>query len=251
METSAVQEKNVNVEIAILVNSMSQVKTKGEINNIKKACKYTDAIFSKICARLDLAQMTEIELKDFILSEIKKKKLKPSFSPIVISGIRAGNEIHPKPTSNKLVGFVIVDFGVRYNRYCSDMTRMLFIGKPKKTDLDIYKKLLNAQILGIENSKINTKCFEIDHVVRESLGKYKSYFIHTLGHGVGMKIHEKPILYYKATKPVLKENMVITIEPGIYIKDNLGMRIEDTILITKKGPQILTKSTKELIVIKA
>lgn len=230
---------------------MAQVKTQDEIRKIKMACRITDAIFTSICVRPSLAQMTEIELKDFILSEIKKKGLRPSFPPIVSGGKRAGNEIHPKSTDSILSGFVIVDFGVRYEGYCSDMTRMFFIGKPKKTDLDIYKKLLNAQILGIKNSKINTKCFEIDHVVRESLGKYKSYFIHTLGHGVGMKIHEKPILYYKVTKPVLKENMVITIEPGIYIKDNLGMRIEDTILITKKGPQILTKSTKELIVIKA
>lgn len=229
---------------------MAQIKTKGEIRKIKMACRITDAIFIKILKNKDLCKLTEVELQNFILNEIKKNGLRPSFPPIVTSGKRAGNEIHPKPTSKKLVGFVIVDFGVRYEGYCSDMTRMLFVGIPTKEEKEIYKKLLNAQILGIENSRANKKCSEVDYVVRESLGSHKKYFIHTLGHGVGKKIHEKPILYYKDIKPILKEGMVITIEPGIYIKNKFGIRIEDTVLITKKEPQILTKSTKELIYIK-
>lgn len=89
----------------------------------------------------------------------------------------------------------------------------------------------------------------IDAQARALLGDHRKYFIHTLGHGVGRKIHENPKIFYKIEKPKLKEGMVITIEPGLYIKGKCGMRIEDTILITKNGPKVLTKSNKNLIVI--
>ncbi len=227
---------------------MSQIKTKEEIIKIKRACKITDAIFSLIL-RQGLKSMTEMELRDFILMQIKKRGLKPSFKPIVTSGPHAGNEIHPfNPTNKKLSGFVIIDFGVVYQRYMSDMTRTIYVGTTNQKEKDIYHKLLASQIGAIKMGKIGTRCSDLDLYVREFLGKDKKYFIHTLGHGVGTKIHESPRLYYKKTRPKLKENMVITIEPGLYIKNKLGMRIEDTCLITKKGCLLLTKSSKELII---
>lgn len=226
---------------------MAQIKTKEEIAKIKKACQATDAIFSKIIDNFYFS--TEIELRDFILTEIKKRGLKPSFPPIVTSGKRAGNEIHPQSTDKPLIGFVIIDFGVIYERYMSDMTRTIFIGTPTTEDELAYDLIWRGELLGIEQSKTGVKCADIDSVVRESLGKYKKYFIHMLGHGVGTKIHEEPKLYFKLTKPVLKENMIITIEPGVYIKNKLGIRIEDTCVMTKKGCLPLTKSPKELIVI--
>lgn len=213
------------------------------------ACRVTDAIFSVILKK-DLKNMTEIELRDFILLQIKKRGLRPSFKPIVTSSKNAGNEIHPQPTDSKLKGFAIVDFGVVYEKYMSDMTRTIFIGTPNKEDKFLYNLVLKGEEKGIDISKVGIKCAHIDEVVRNSLGKYKKYFIHMLGHGVGTKIHEAPRLYHKLTKPVLKENMFITIEPGIYIKNKIGIRIEDTCLITKKGCIPLTKSPKELIVIR-
>ena len=228
---------------------MAQIKTKKEIIKIKKACKATDAIFDKLL-RQDLKSMTEVELRDFILSEIKRRGLRPSFKPIVTSGHHAGNEIHPfTPLEKKLKGFVIIDFGVVYQKYMSDMTRTIYVGKPTKEEKDIYNLLLSSQELGITIASVGIHCADVDDIVRKSLGKYKKYFIHTLGHGVGTRIHELPRLYFKTTKPVLKENMVITIEPGLYMKNKLGMRIEDTCLITKKGCIPLTKSSKNLIVI--
>ncbi len=226
---------------------MAQVKTKDEITKIKIACRATDAIFERIINNFYFK--TEIELRDFILSEIKKKGLKPSFPPIVTASKRAGNEIHPQSTDKILAGFVIIDFGVIYERYMSDMTRTIFVGKPTNEDEMLYDLIWRGELLGIEHSKIGTHCSDVDRVVRDSLGKYKKYFIHMLGHGVGTKIHEEPKLYYKLTKPVLKENMIITIEPGIYIKNKLGIRIEDTCVMTKKGCIPLTKSSKSLIVI--
>lgn len=229
---------------------MAMIKTKQEINYITKACQATDKIFTKILHRSDLCKITEIELVRYILNEIKKVGLKPSFKPIVTSGIRAGNEIHPKPTNEKLEGFVIIDFGVRYQGYCSDMTRTIFIGKCTKKDKDIYNKVLRAQNLGIKLSVKGAVCGEIDGKVRKSLGEDAQYFIHTLGHGLGKKIHELPRMYYKNTQHILEEGMAITIEPGVYIPNKLGIRIEDTILVTKSDPKILTKSPKELICIK-
>ena len=132
----------------------------------------------------------------------------------------------------------------------SDMTRTVFVGKPTKEEKDIYDLILKSEELGLNISSASMYCADVDSLVRNSLGKYKKYFIHMLGHGVGKKIHENPKLYYKLTKPILKEGMIITIEPGIYIKNKLGIRIEDTCLV-KRGKCIsLTKSSKNLIIIK-
>ena len=227
---------------------MAQVKTKSEVSKIKKACRATDAIFDNILKQ-NLKNMTEVKLRDFILTQIKKRGLKPSFKPIVTSGKHAGNEIHPfEPLDKKLSGFVIIDFGVIYQKYMSDMTRTIFIGKPSKKEKDLYNKLLASQIGAIKICRVGEKCAAIDAYVRKFLGKNTKYFIHTLGHGVGTKIHESPRIYYKKTRPKFKENMGITIEPGLYMKNKLGMRIEDTCLIAKKGCIPLTKSSKRLVV---
>lgn len=230
---------------------MAQIKTKDEIENIKKACRETDAIFKNILKikREVFIKMSELELRDFILKEIKGRGLKPSFPPIVTSGKNAGNDIHPKPRDVKLSGFVIIDLGVKVNGYCSDMTRTIFVGTPTAEQKKIYDLVLESEVEGIKGVKSGVHAYMIDEVCRKRLGRYAKYFIHMTGHGVGKLIHENPKIYYKLTKPVLSENMIITVEPGVYIKDKLGIRIEDTILVTKKGSTILTKSPKELITI--
>lgn len=236
---------------------MAQVKIKSEIEKVKMACRITDAIFTKICARQDLTQMTEMELGDFILKEIKKRKLRPSFPPIVTSGPRAGNDIHPKPSDKKLQGFVIIDFGVRYEGYCSDITRTIFIVqrkngkifKPTKDQKVMYTQVLRSYKMSMKMVKEGVRCADLDIKARKVLGKYQKYFIHMLGHGVGKRIHEEPKIFCKLEKPVLEAGMIITIEPGIYIKNKLGIRIEDTILVTKHGFESLTKSPTKLLVI--
>lgn len=227
---------------------MAQIKTKEQIKKVAQACKITDQIFAKILKNFYFK--TENELKDFILQEIKMRGLKPSFDPIVTSGPRAGNEIHPQSTDSKLKGFVIIDMGVIYEKYMSDMTRTIFIGTPTLKDKQIYNKLLISQVSAIVNVKDGVNAGMIDAYTRKLLGPHAKYFIHMLGHGVGTRIHEEPKLYYKLTKPVLKTGMIITIEPGLYVKNRYGIRIEDTIEVTKKGFKILTKSPKELIWIK-
>ncbi len=231
---------------------MAQIKTKNEIGKIKKACQITDMIFKKIIGQ-DLTIFTEIELRDFILAEIKKRGLKPSFPPIVTSGPRAGNEIHPKSTDAKLEGFVIIDFGVIYEKYMSDMTRTVFVThrgktKPTKFEINIYVKVLKSQMDSLVLFRDGFKCALADQKARDVLGDDATYFIHTLGHGVGTRIHESPKIYYKITRPTFKTGMVATDEPGVYIPNTLGIRIEDTVVVGNKKPIILTRSTKELLV---
>ncbi len=117
---------------------MAIIKTSQEIAYIKTACQITDKIFKKTLNYIiQHKECTEIEVRDFILNQIKEFKLKPSFVPIVTSGPRAGNEIHPRSTQNKIKGFVIIDLGVRVSGYCSDMTRTIYVGTPLNKDMEI------------------------------------------------------------------------------------------------------------------
>lgn len=229
---------------------MALVKTKKEIQYIQTACKLGDAIFKEALSFIKKNKnATEKMVANFILSRIKARKLRPSFPPIVTSGARAGNDIHPKPADALLKGFAIIDLGVRFQGYCSDMTRTIYKGTPTQKERDLYQLMLDAERLGVKKSRLGVACADIDREVRLFLGTYKKYFIHTLGHGVGRKIHEPPIIYEKRPKPILKEGMVVTIEPGIYVRDTLGIRIEDTIVITHGVPKILTKTSKKLVCI--
>ena len=224
------------------------IKTKKEIIYITRACDITDEIFSTIIKQFNFKM--EIELRDFILQEIKSRKLQPSFPPIVTSGPRAGNDIHPKSTHERLQGFVIIDFGVIYKGYMSDMTRTVFIGEPSKKDRGIYAKVLNTQVHTMDYLSDGVRASAGDIFAREYLGNLAKYFIHTLGHGVGKRIHEAPKLWRKS-KYFLRTNMVVTNEPGIYIPNKLGIRIEDTLVVTDGKPSILTKSPKKFLVFKA
>lgn len=222
-------------------------KSRDAIDSIAAACRITDALFSEILA--DFRFKTERELALFIRRRIRALGLREAFPPIVTSGPRAGNEIHPKYTDAVLEGFVIVDFGVRVNGYCSDMTRTLFVGKPTHKDKALYALVLAAKKAGERAAKVGVSCARADAAARAALGSYKKYFIHTLGHGVGKRIHEKPIIFFKRTEPIFEEYTVVTIEPGMYIPDKLGIRIEDTYAVESKGLRPLTKSTTKLIVI--
>lgn len=225
---------------------MAQIKKTSEIAKIKKACQITDQIFKKITSRF--IWKTEIELREYIVSEIKKRGLKPSFPPIVTSGTRAGNDIHPKPTDATLEGFVIIDFGVIYQGYMSDMTRTVFVGTPTKHDRTLYELVLRSNHEAATLVRPDVKAAFADLKAREVLGTYNQYFVHTLGHGVGTRIHEAPRIYWRRTRPYFRENMVVTIEPGVYIPETLGIRIEDTGVVTKKGYVALTQSTADLLV---
>lgn len=218
-------------------------KTDEEIKKIKKACKITDDIFSKIIKNFNFKSEKEIE--EFIEKETRKKGCRSAFSPDIAAGVNSSMP-HYKDNDKKLQkGFLIIDFGVNYKGYNSDMTRTIYIGTPEKCEEKEYYKVLKAQTDAIKQLKAFSDFRKIDKKARKVLGKP---FIHSIGHGLGIDIHEK--LSADKKKIILKENSVLTIEPGVYYPKKFGIRIEDDILVTKKGYEILTKSRKELIVIK-
>ena len=138
------------------------------------------------------------------------------------------------------------DFGIKYKGYCSDETRTIYLGKPSKKDIKLYNLVLKVHETAIRNLKpgVLGSEFYIKHA--NIFGKYKKYFIHALGHGVGKKIHQKPSLSIKS-KDIFKKNTVITIEPGLYFKNKYGIRIEDTIIVLKNASEVFCKSSKNLI----
>ncbi len=245
------------------------------IEIMKKCANVGDKIFTKVCIQLkkplaNRSIKTELDLVNFIKNEIHKSGGVESFPVIVTSGPQAGNDIHPTPTDAKLSGFVIIDFGIKMQGYCSDMTRTVFIGKPNKTEIELYNTVLNAQNSSIRYFKAGFPASAPDAYVRGFLanstylevrppsrppnkgvqtgfGHLAQYFIHTLGHGISKKVHEKPMIFFKS-KDVFKVGQMVTSEPGIYIPNTLGIRIEDMYLITDDKPIQITKSKKDLLV---
>jgi len=180
-------------------------------------------------------------------NETKKSGYELAFNPVVASGKNAAVPHHAPENIKLKKGFCVIDFGIKYKGYCSDATRTIYIGRPKEKEIRLYNFLLRMQKDAIKNAKIGKKCSDLYNKVNEDLKEYKKYFTHGLGHGIGIDVHELPNLTEKS-KDILKRGMAFTIEPGIYFKNQLGIRIEDDILLTKKA-EILTKTKKGLMVI--
>lgn len=222
-------------------------KTAREISCIKKACALGDMTFEYILPKLRVGvaeKQIALELELFI----KKKGAELSFSPIIAYGANSSMPHHQTgETGLKKNQIVLLDFGVKFENYCSDMTRTVFFGKPTRKQKEIYQTVLNAQQKAIEELKAGAKASNIDKIARKYIIK-KGYpsIPHSLGHGIGLEIHEAPHLSPKS-KDLLKTGMVFTIEPGIYIPGFGGVRIEDVFLLEKNGPKPLTHSPKHLI----
>ena len=237
------------IPIYDIIDAMVSVKDDEEIENIKKAVEIGDKIFAEIISIMK-SGIEEIELSAEISYWIKKYGgEKDAFDPIILSGKKSALP-HGKPNRNKCKNgeFVLLDFGCVYNGYHSDMTRTVFLGNPDKEQFKMYDTVLEAQKKAIESVKEGIKCNELDSVARNFITEkgFGEYFGHSLGHGIGLEIHEKPKISQINDVPLLLKN-VVTIEPGIYIPDVGGVRIEDDVVVLKNGCEILTKSPKELI----
>ena len=172
-----------------------------------------------------------------------------SFETIVASGERSALP-HGRATAAKLPkrGFVTLDFGVVLDGYCSDMTRTVHLGKARAGEREVYEAVLEAQEAGVAAVKAGVTGMDVDAACREVLEArgYAEWFTHSTGHGVGIEIHEGPRLGKKSEQK-LKAGMVVTIEPGVYMPGKFGVRIEDTVLVTADGCEILTPATKAWI----
>ena len=225
---------------------LRKIKDKREINKIKKSCSYASKILKKTISNFKDFK-TESEVAAFLEYETKKFGLGVAFSPVVASG-RNGSIPHYEPSNIKLKkGFCVIDFGVKYQGYCSDITRTIYLGKISKKEKEIYDFLLNIQKNIVNNIKISGHCNRIYENCVKNLKNYSKYFIHGLGHGLGVEIHELPNLALHS-KDKIAENMVFTVEPGIYIPRKFGIRIEDTVLMKRKS-EVLTKVAKDLLIV--
>jgi Xaa-Pro aminopeptidase len=233
-------------DISLDCLKLRQIKTNKEIQIIKKAFNYGDKILNKTINNLRDFK-TESDVSGFLEYETKKLGLDVAFGPIVASGSNASMP-HYEPKNVKLKkGFCMIDFGVKYKGYCTDITRTIYLGKINAKEKQIYNHLLEVQKNIIGDIRINDNCGKIYGDCVKNLKKYSKYFIHGLGHGVGVEVHELPNLTLNS-KDRIRGNMVFTIEPGIYISKKFGIRIEDTVLMQRK-PIILTKVPKGLLIV--
>ena len=229
------------------------VKKEKEIENIKKAIEISDIAFSETLKIVKVG-ISEKEIAAHL--EYVQRKLgadNRSFDTIVASGYRSA--LPHGVASDKKVGMnelVTTDFGAYYNGYVSDMTRTFFVGNEiSDKQKEIYDIVLEANKMAIKQVKAGMRCSDLDKVARDFIASkgYGDNFGHGLGHGIGLEIHEAPTVS-PLGDIILEENMLITIEPGIYLDGFSGVRIEDDVIVKKDGCEVLNKSNKELIMIK-
>ncbi len=243
-------ENTVFLPAGAIVEEMRNVKDDCEKQSIIKAQRIAEAAFEHILGYIS-PDVTEkdvaLELEFFMR---KNGADGVAFDTIAVSG-SASSMPHGVPRNVKLEkGFLTMDFGAKVNGYCSDMTRTVCIGEPTAEMKKVYDTVLAAQTAALEYISAGKKCADADKTARDIINEagYGKCFGHSLGHGVGLYIHEGISLSPRSTG-VLEAGNVVTVEPGIYLEGKFGVRIEDMVYVTEKGNENLTKAKKELIVI--
>ena len=239
------------VPIKNIIENISKIKDKQEIQCIRQAVEITDEVFDQIIPDLRIG-LNEKEIAAKISFALKILGAdEDAFRPIVAGGPNSALP-HAFPSSRELQkgDFLILDFGAKYNGYHADMTRTVVIKECSEKQKEIYNIVSESQKLGIKNISDNTDCKHIDSICRNYIktSGYGDNFIHSTGHGLGLEIHENP-RFSKNSKDKIYSNYIMTVEPGIYIPNLGGVRIEDDVIVKKTNSEILNKSTKELIVI--
>lgn len=234
------------------IRDLRAVKSEDEINLIIKAQRIAEAGFEYICQFIKPG-LTEREIAlelDFYMLKHGAEAL--SFDTICLTGKNTSLP-HGVPGDTKIKDgeFVLLDYGAVCDGYHSDMTRTVCVGEPDDEMTKVYNIVLDAQQKALDAVKAGITGAELDAVARDYITQhgYGENFGHGLGHGVGLDIHEYPTASRLGTYP-LKENMVVTVEPGIYLKGKFGVRIEDFVIISENGCKNITKSFKKLICIK-
>ncbi|MFJ8066702.1 M24 family metallopeptidase [Psychrobacillus sp. NPDC096426] len=239
------------VPLSGLVEKIRLIKTDEEISIIKAACLIADEAYEHILTYIKPG-MTELEVSNELEFFMRKRgATSSSFDTIVASGVRSA--LPHGVASDKVIevgDFVTLDFGAIYNGYISDTTRTVAVGEPSEQLKEIYQVVLDSQLLALEKVKPGMTGKEADAIARDYIASkgYGEAFGHSLGHGIGLEVHEGPGLSSRSDI-VLEPGMVITIEPGIYLPNIGGVRIEDDALVTENGLEKLTQSTKELLIL--
>ena len=239
-------------KLSNLLCDMRAVKTEREVELIAKAQSTAEKAFEAVLNYIKPG-VTERQVQLFLEYQMQLGGAEGmSFETIVVSGVNSSLP-HGVPSDKPIQNgdFVTMDFGALYGGYCSDMTRTVAVGYATDEMQKVYEAVLLAQETAIAKVKARVDASKIDDAARtviENAG-YGKYFNHSTGHGVGIEIHEAPNLS-PSSRQVLREGNIITCEPGIYIPQKFGVRIEDMLLVTEKGSKNLTKTQKNLIIIK-
>lgn len=230
------------------IERMRECKTADEVENMIAAQRIAERALERLLT-LMTPDMTEIDVSlelDYGMRKFGAEK--PGFDTIAVSGT-ASSQPHGEPRNVKLEkGFLTMDFGALVGGYCSDMTRTIVIGKADDEMKRVYNTVLQAQLAALDYVAVGKTGASCDKVARDIIDNagYRGCFGHSLGHGVGMFIHEEPRLSFTWDKP-LEVGNIVTVEPGIYLEGKYGVRIEDMVWLTENGTVNLTKAPKDLI----
>lgn len=235
-----------------LVEQFRMVKTPEEIGIIRTAAEIADAAFAHVVKWIRPG-VTELEVSNELEFFMRKQGATSSAFDIIIASGHRGALPHGVASSKVIEAgeMVTMDFGALYQGYRSDMTRTLALGEPTAELKKIYEIVWEAERRGVAGLKPGMTSREADALTREYITEqgYGAYYQHGTGHGIGLEIHENPFLDYRRKEFVLESGMVITVEPGIYLPGVGGVRIEDDVLLTAEGYEVLTHSPKELLIL--
>ncbi len=251
----SLMEENKSLSVvnsSIAVDEARMIKTEIEIELMRKASAINDAAMKELVELIDEEKYTEVEMGQMLGAIYKKHDTHNfSFDPLICYGANAAEPHHGSDgTKLKKNESIIIDIGGITNNYASDMTRSFFFGEPNEEYIKIYNLVLEANLAAIATVKPGVKFSEIDKAARSVIeaGGYGPYFTHRTGHNIGINVHEYPDVSSSNNMEV-QEGMVFSIEPGIYLTGKYGVRLEDLVLVTKEGCEVLNKYPKELNVL--
>ena len=230
-----------------LVERLRAVKDEDELRAIRAAAALADEVLSRVPER-GLAGRTEREVAFEIETELRRRGAEPSF-PSIVAGGANGALPHHSPGDDEIGRdtLVVVDMGARLDGYCSDCTRTFATGELGDGAAAVYDLVLETQVATLERVRVGESCVEVDAFARDRIAEagHGERFGHGLGHGVGLEVHEGPTLS-RAGEGELRVGNVVTVEPGVYVPEELGVRIEDLVVVTDDGPEVLSGFPKEL-----
>jgi Xaa-Pro aminopeptidase len=234
-----------------LVERLRIIKEPGELDAIRRAVNLGTELFDVVLKAIRPGVRESEVAAELEYAARKRGAEGMSFETIVASGPRSALP-HGVASDARIPerGFVVLDYGVILAGYCSDQTRTVHVGKPSSEARKWYEAVLQSQLAGVEAAKAGITAGEVDQATRGVLRRAKldRYFNHSTGHGVGLEIHEMPRLGRNQPE-VLETGMVVTIEPGIYVERKGGIRIEDMVEVTDGGSEVLTRLSKDLVVL--
>jgi len=232
-----------------IIETLRATKDADEIGQIRASALLAASLFQTALAAIRPGVAESLVAGELELQARRAGAEKMSFDTIVAAGPRSALP-HGRASSQAIPsrGFIILDYGVILAGYCSDMTRTVHVGRATPAHRRMYEAVRSAQLASIEAVRPGVEAGAVDRAGRDLLKKagYGSYFTHSTGHGVGIEVHEQPRLA-KGQTQALQPGMVVTIEPGIYMPGEGGVRIEDMVLVTESGHEVLTPTTKDLI----